>query len=277
MATSDKQRQARAVQRLSVNDLLLTPAKVRWFALSELWWYRACWRLPGARAIMRRERNFEMREMLPILVVLGLVAGVMLFVVLPSSLLRDQSTSLLATLWPLWVVQVVPMICAQAMAMQNAPNIAMRLTEAEVQGDFDVKDIVLHSAQAAHAAVPLIMAHATVALASACLLVMFTLGFGLLAAFVLAVGDLRTTMDMVFARVPPLVWLRAAFSAWLLGGVCVTAAVLYAWPGTQQTHSGMGAHRLGLRAMLSASLACAGTGMFMNWVAGLLGWNGFVT
>jgi hypothetical protein len=276
MATSDKQRQARAIQRLSVNDLLLTPAKVRWFALSELWWYRACWRLPGACAIMRRERNFEMREMLPILVVLGLVAGVTLFVVLPSSL-REQSASLLATLWPLWVVQVVPMICVQAMAMQNSPNIAMRLTEAEVQGDFDVKDIVRHSAQAAHAAVPLIMAHATVALASACLLVLFTLGFGLLAAFVLAVGDLRTTMDMVFARVPPLVWLRAAFSAWLLGGVCVTAAVLYAWPGTQQSHSGIGAHRLGLRAMLASSLACAAAGMFMNWVAGLLGWNGFVS
>lgn len=276
MANPDKLHQARAVQRLSVNDLLLTPAKLRWFALSELWWYRACWRLPGARTIMRRERNFEMREMLPILVVLGLVAGVTLFVVLPSSL-REQSASLLATLWPLWVVQVVPMICAQAMAMQNSPNIAMRLTEAEVQGDFDVKDIVRHSAQAAHAAVPLIAAHATVALASACLLVLFTLGFGLLAAFVLAVGDLRSTMDMVFARVPPLVWLRAAFSAWLLGGVCVTAAVLYAWPGTQQSHSGIGAHRLGLRAMLASSLACAVAGMFMNWVAGLLGWNGFVT
>ena len=276
MASPDKLHQARAVQRLSVNDLLLTPAKLRWFALSELWWYRACWRLPGARTIMRRERNFEMREMLPILLVLGLVAGVTLFVVLPSSL-REQSASLLATLWPLWVVQVVPMICAQAMAMQNSPNIAMRLTEAEVQGDFDVKDIVRHSAQAAHAAVPLIMAHATVALASACLLVLFTLGFGLLAAFVLAVGDLRSTMDMVFARVPPLVWLRAAFSAWLLGGVCVTAAVLYAWPGTQQSHSGIGAHRLGLRAMLASSLACAVAGMFMNWVAGLLGWNGFVT
>ena len=38
---------------------------------------------------------------------------------------------------------------------------------------------------------------------------------------------MRTTIDIVFARVPPLVWLRAAFSAWLLGGVCVTAAVLF--------------------------------------------------
>jgi hypothetical protein len=265
----------RKVERLSVNSMLLTPAKLRWFALGELWWYRACWRLPVARGIMQRERSYEMREMLPILVVLGIVAGVTIFVVLPSTL-QEQSATLLSSLWPLWVVQVVPMICAQAMAMQNAPNIAIRLTEAELQGDFDMQDIAKHSAQAAHAAVPLIFAHATVAAASACLLVLFTLCFGLLAALVLAVGDLRTTIDIVFARVPPLVWLRAAFSAWLLGGVCVTAAVLYAWPGTQQSHSGMGAHRMGLRAMLVASLSCAVAGSFMNWVAGLLGWNGMV-
>jgi hypothetical protein len=195
--------------------------------------------------------------------------------VLPSTL-QEQSSSVLASLWPLWVVQMAPMICAQAMAMQNAPAIAMRLTEAELQGDFDMQDIARHSAQAAHAAVPLIAAHAAVAAASACLLVLFTLGFGLLAGLVLAVGDLRTTIDIVFARVPPLLWLRAAFSAWLLGAVCVTAAILYAWPGTQQSHSGIGAHRLGLRAMLAASLSCAAAGSFMNWVAGLLGWNGMV-
>lgn len=269
-------RRERAVQRLSFNSLLLTPAKLRWFALGELWWYRACWRLPVARSIMQRERSHEMREMLPILVVLGVVAGVAIFVVLPSTL-QEQSSSVLASLWPLWVVQMVPMICAQAMAMQNAPAIAMRLTEAELQGDFDMQDIVRHSAQAAHAAVPLIAAHAAVAVASACLLVLFTLGFGLLAGFVLAVGDLRTTIDIVFARVPPLVWLRAALSAWFLGAVCTTAAVLYAWPGTQQAHSGLGAHKLGVRAMLAASLSCAAAGSFMNWVAGLLGWNGMVS
>lgn len=265
----------KAVRRISLQSMLLTPAKLRWFALRELWWYRASWLIPSARRIMQQERNHELAEMVPILVGLGLVAGAAIFVVLPSSL-QEQSSSILNTLWPLWVVQVVPMICAQAMAMQNAPSIAMRLTEAELEGDFDMHDIVRHSSQAAVAAVPLIMAHAAVCAASAALLVMFTLGFGLLAGLVLAVGDLRTTIDIVFARVPPLVWLRAAFSAWLLGGVCVTAAVVYAWPGTQQAHSGIGAHRLGLRAMLSASVACALTGSFMNWVAGLLGWNGMV-
>ncbi len=275
--TDDKalRRHQRTEQRLSLNALLLTPAKLRWFALGELWWYRASWRIPAARATMQRERSNEMREMLPILVVLGLLAGITIFVALPSAL-QEQSSTILATLWPIWVVQIAPMICAQAMAMQNSPSIAIRLTEAELQGDFDMQDIVRHSTQAAHATVPLIVAHAAVCAASACLLVLFTLCFGLLAGLVLAVGDLRTTIDIVFARVPPLVWLRAAFSAWLLGGVCVTAAVLYAWPGTQQAHSGMGAHRMGMRAMLVSSAACAGTGMFMNWVAGLLGWNGMV-
>jgi hypothetical protein len=276
--TSDKAllRHRRREQRLSVNALLLKPAKLRWFAIGELWWYRASWRIPAARAVMQRERSNEMREMLPILLVLGLMAGITIFVALPNAL-QEQSSTILATLWPIWVVQVAPMICAQAMAMQNSPHIAIRLTEAELQGDFDPKDIVRHSAQAAHATVPLIVAHAAVCAASACLLVLFTLCFGLLAGLVLAVGDLRTTIDIVFARVPPLVWLRAAFSAWLLGGVCVTAAVLYAWPGSQQTHSGMGAHRMGLRAMLASSGACAATGIFMNWVAGLLGWNGLVS
>jgi hypothetical protein len=276
--TSSKalEKHQRTEAHLSLNALLLTPAKLRWFALGELWWYRSSWRIPAARRIMQHERSQEMREMLPILVVLGLMAGVTIFVVLPSAL-QEQSSNILATLWPLWVVQISPMICAQAMAMQNAPVIAIRLTEAELDGDFDMQDIVQHSRQAAHATVPLIMAHAAVCAASACLLVLFTLSFGLLAGFVLAVGDLRSTVDIVFARVPPLVWLRAAFSAWLLGGVCVTAAVLYAWPGTQQSHSGMGAHRLGLRAMLAASVACAAAGVCMNWVAGLLGWNGLVS
>jgi hypothetical protein len=275
MNHTNKSRRPQATQRLSFKSLVLAPARLRWFALRELWWYRTCWRMPAARSMMQAERNSELREMLPILVVIGLMAGVVIFVVLPSSL-QEQSSSILDTLWPLWVVQVVPMICAQAMAMQNAPQIAMHLTEAEHQGSFDPQDIKRHSAQAAHAAVPLIVAHAAVCAASAALLVVFTLGFGLLAGLVLAVGDLHTTVDIVFARVPPLVWLRVAFSAWLLGAVCVTAAVVYAWPGTQQSHSGMDAHRLGLRAMLSASIACGLTGSLMNWVAGLLGWNGMV-
>lgn len=133
--TDDKalRRHQRTEQRLSLNALLLTPAKLRWFALGELWWYRASWRIPAARATMQRERSNEMREMLPILVVLGLLAGITIFVALPSAL-QEQSSTILATLWPIWVVQIAPMICAQAMAMQNSPSIAIRLTEAELGG-----------------------------------------------------------------------------------------------------------------------------------------------
>jgi hypothetical protein len=59
--------------------------------------------------------------------------------------------------------------------------------------------------------------------------------------------------------------------------VCVLSAVLFAWPTHQEAHSAHHSHRLGLRAMFTASLACAATGIVMNWVAGLLGWNGLVS
>jgi hypothetical protein len=261
--------------KLSVNALLMSPAKTRWLALRELWLFRGYWRLPSERDDMRAERDKELYETLPIIVVLGLVAGVLLFVVLPSSL-KEQSNSVLASLWPMWVVQAAPMICAQSMAMQNAPSIAFRLSEAHYLGEFS-QDPRLRGQQVARLAVPWIVAHACVCGAAACLLVLFSLGFGLLSGFVLAVGDLRTTMDVVFASVPPLVWIRAGFSAVMLGAVCVLAAVLFAWPTGIEARSAHHSHRTGLRAMLTASLACAGTGMFMNWVAGLLGWNGLVS
>ena len=261
--------------KLSVNALLMSPAKMRWFALRELWLFRGYWRLPSERVAMRAERDKELYETLPIVVVLALVAGVLIFVVLPTSL-KEQSNALLVALWPMWVVQAAPMICAQSMAMQNAPDIALRLAESHHQGKFS-SNLRLRSQQVARLAVPWIVAHACVCAAATCLLVLFSLCFGLLAGFVLAVGDLRTSMDIVFASVSPLVWLRAGLSSMLLGAVCVLAAVLYAWPTGESTHSAKLAHRTGLRAMLTASLACAGTGMFMNWVAGLLGWNGLVT
>jgi Permease MlaE len=260
--------------KLSLNALLMSPAKTRWFALRELWMYRGYWRLANERRAMRAERDKELYETLPIVIVLSLVAGVLIFVVLPSSL-KEQSNSVLVALWPMWVVQAAPMICAQSMAMQNAPDIALRLAEDHHQGKFST-DLRLRSQQVARLAVPWIVAHACVCAAATCLLVLFSLCFGLLAGFVLAVGDLRTSMDIVFASVSPLVWLRASLSSLLLGAVCVLAAVLYAWPTGTSDHSAKLAHRTGLRAMLTASIACAGTGMFMNWVAGLLGWNGLV-
>lgn len=268
--------------KVSVNTLLLGPLKLRMFALRALWWYRTAWMLPAAKLRMNKERDRELIEGLPIVVVLSLVAGLLIFVVLPSSL-NEQTATVLATLWPLWVVQAAPMICAQSMAMQNAPAIALRLTEAqdrEAFGPADSLSSAVHSHQhrglVARMVVPWIAAHAQVCAAHACLLVSFTLGFGLLAGLVLAVGDLRVTIDVVFSRVPPLVWLRAGFSAFMLGGVCALAAVLYAWPGSQSARTAHDAHRTGLRTMLASSIACALTGISLNWMAGLLGWNGMI-
>lgn len=268
--------------KISVNALLLSPLKVRWHALRAVWWYRMVWRDSSANQRMKQERDRELAETLPITVVLSLVAGVVMFVVLPSSL-NEQTASVLSTLWPLWVVQAAPMICAQSMAMQNAPAIALRLTEAQDRDVFgslsqgsNAAHLHRHRAHVAHMVVPWVAAHSIVCVAQTYLLIGFSLGFGLLAAFVLAVGDLRLTIEVVFARVPPLVWVRAGFSAWVLGGVCMLAASLYAWPGSQSTRTAQDAHRTGLRTMLAASLASALAGISMNWVAGLLGWNGMV-
>jgi hypothetical protein len=259
-------------QPLSLNAAVLGPVRSRWMGLRELWFYRSYWRLPQGRNAMERERDKEMAEVMPVLLVIALVAGVLIFEVMPSALV-DQNASVLATMWPVWVVQVAPMICAQMLAMQNAPDIALAMTERASRGGYSTSPR-MRAAQAAHTAVPTIMAHATVCAAAACLLVMFTLVFGLIAGLVMDEGDLRGSMDIVFNRVSPLLWIRAFFQAWVLGGVCVTAAVLFAWPGTQVSGKGVDAHRLGLRAMLASSAACAVAGLSMNWVANLFGWGG---
>ncbi len=262
---------------LSLN-VLLTPARVRWRALQELWWYRSYWRLPTARAAMRLERDNELADMAPVLLLLALMVAVAMFVVLPNTL-GEQATEALGTLWPLWVVQASPMLCALTMAMLNAPGIALRLTEREAAGEFtgeDPTDVRTRSALAAHLCVPLIIAHTVVCVACHFLLVLFVLVFGLLASLVLAVGDLRAVADLVFARVSPFMWLHATLNAWGLGLVCVVAAVVYAWPGTQVTQRGLDVHRLGLRAMMVSALACVGAGLAFNWLAVLLGWNRLV-
>lgn len=260
---------------LSLNALLLTPGRVRWRALRELWLYRNYWRIPGPRAAMRRERDNELAETMPLMLLLAFMAAVLMFVVLPSSL-GEQAPEALARLWPLWVVQVAPMLCALTMALLNAPSIALQLTERQNAGEFagaDPADVLTRSALAAHLCVPLVVAHAAVCTACTVLVVLFTLVFGLVAEMVLAVGDARAIAAVVFTQVPPLGWLHALFSAWALGLICVLAAVVYAWPGTQTTQRGLDAHRLGLRAMMVSAMACVGAGLAHNWAAALLGWG----
>lgn len=264
-----------AATPLSLNALLLTPARVRWRALRELWWYRSYWRLPRARTAMRLERDTELAEMVPLLLLVALMVAALMFVVLPQKL-GEQATEALSTLWPIWVVQIAPMLCALTMAMLNAPGIALQLTEREAAGEFtgaDPRDLRTRSALAAHLCVPLIVAHAAVCVACTFLVVLFVLALGLLAQLVLAVGDVRNVADLVFARVSPVMWLHTALSAWGLGLVCVLSAVVYAWPGTQITQRGLDAHRLGLRAMMVSAIACVVAGLAFNWVAVLLGWS----
>jgi len=260
---------------LSLNALLLTPARVRWRALRELWWYRSYWRIPSARAAMRLERDTELADMVPILLLIASMVAGLMFVLLPQKL-GEQATDALSTLWPIWVVNIAPLLCALTMAMLNAPVIALQLTEREAAGEFagtDPRDVRTRSALAAHLCVPLIVAHAAVCLACAFLLVFFVLAFGLLAQVVLAVGDIRNVADLVFARVSPVLWLHTALSAWGLGLVCALSAVVYAWPGTQITQRGLDAHRLGLRAMMVSATACVVAAVAFNWVAVLLGWR----
>jgi hypothetical protein len=262
---------ARSQMNLSLNALLLHPLKTRWRALGLLWRFRGVWRVPHIRSEMRTERDSELSETIPIVIVLALIAGVGIFVALPAAL-KEQTETVLATLWPVWVVQAAPMICAQAMCMQNAPAIALRSIAAQDRGDFGYK-IELQGRHAARLAVPRMLSHAIVCSASACLLVMFTLLFGLLASLVLNVGDLRQMLDTAFASVSPWSWLRAALQAFVLGATCTLAATLLAWPGSWHAHDAHEAHKIGVRAMLVASASCALAGIGMNWVANLFGWS----
>ncbi len=257
--------------KLSVNALLVSPLRVRWDAACGLWRYHGCWRVPLIRQRLREETYREMEETMPIILILSLIAAVMIFIVLPASL-REQAETILANLWPIWVVQAAPMVCALVLCMLNAPAMALRYVELDAQGELPDKPS-LRDQRVAALAVPQIMAHAIVCAACACLLVMFTLLFGILAELVLAVGDLRSVLTTVLSSTSPLASLRSIGQAALLGAVCALASVLFAWPGSLRSGSAKDTHRIGIFAMITAAVACALAGLAMNWVAGLLGWS----
>jgi hypothetical protein len=257
--------------KLSVNALLVSPLRVRWNAACSLWRYHGCWRLPQIRSRIQQELHRELAETMPIVLILSLIAAIMIFIVLPASL-REQAETILANLWPIWVVQAAPMVCAQALCMVNAPALALRYVELHAQQGFP-SDPALRERRVAALALPQILAHAFLCAACACLLVMFSLVFGILAELVLAVGDLRSVLTTILASTSPLAWLRSIGQAAVLGGVCALSAVLFAWPGSQSTASAKDTHRIGIFAMIAASAACALAGIAMNWVAGLLGWS----
>jgi hypothetical protein len=262
---------AAAPIKLSVNALLVSPLRVRWNAACGLWRYHGSWRVPQIRARLQEELYREMNETMPLVLILALIAAVMIFVVLPASL-REQAETILATLWPIWVVQAAPMVCALVLCMLNAPAMALRYVELDAMGGLP-NEPSLRDRRVAALAVPQILAHGVVCAACACLLVMFTLLFGIVAELVLAVGDLRSVLATVLSSVSPLAWLRGIGQAALLGAVCALASVLFAWPGSLRSGSAKDTHRIGILAMIVAALACAGTGLALNWVAGLLGWT----
>lgn len=252
----------------SLNDHLLTPAKVRWQALGDLWAYRHCWRVPAARQAMRAERDTEMAETMPFVLVLALLLGIALFVVLPASL-GEQAASVLARLWPAMVSLGAPLGCALMMALLNAPGIALRLTECEAAGEF-AGTPAIRSAKSAYRCVPMLVAHSVVCMACTVLLLLFVMVMGLTAELVMDIGDVASNASIVLSKVKPYQWLLGLLNAGLLGWCCVLASVVYAWPGTQLAQRGLDAHRLGLRAMLVSTLACVAAGLGMLWLQALL-------
>jgi hypothetical protein len=254
---------------MSAETSFLTPAKVRWLALRDLWCFRNNWRMPGARGAMRAERDTEMAETMPIVLVLAAVLGVSLFVLLPSSM-GEQSSDILRLFWPKVVTLGAPLACALVMALLNAPAIALRLTEHDSAGDF-AGEADVRSAKAAHRCVPLILAHSVVCVGATSLLLLFAMLLGLLAQFALNIGDVAGNADIAMSKVSPVQWLQSLANAWFLGLTCVLTAVLYAWPGTQLAQRSVDAHRLGVRAMaLSASMSVAAATSAW-WLQNMLG------
>ncbi len=257
--------------KLSVNALLFSPLRVRWEAACGLWRYHGCWRLSTIRQRIKNELFRELSETMPIVLIVSVIAAILIFVVLPASL-REQAETILANLWPIYVVQAAPMVCAQLLAMLNAPAMALRYTELHGENAFSSESIE-RDRQVAALALPQIFAHAFLCAACACLLVTFTLVFGILAEAVLAVGDIRSVLTTLLASTSPLAWLRSLGQALVLGAVCALSAVLFAWPGSQSSANAKDTHRIGIFAMIAASATCALAGLAMNWLAGLLGWS----
>lgn len=257
--------------KLSVNALVVSPLRVRWQAARSLWRYHGCWRMALIRQRLHAELLREVEETVPLVLILSLIAGILIFVVLPASL-RDQVESILSTLWPVWVVQVAPMVCALLLCLLNAPAIALRYVELHARGYFP-SDSQLRDLRMAALAVPQILSHGLLCAACACLMVAFSLLFGTIAELVLAVADLRQVMQTVLSSVSPLAWLRSLAQAAILGSMCALAACLLAWPGSLSAQNARDTHRIGLLAIIVSTASCVASGLGLNWIANLLGWD----
>ena len=246
-----------------------TALRLRWAALEQLWLHRSHWQLPVPGALMRRERDTLLSELMPASIVVSLMVGALLFVTLPTAL-GASGASVFATLWPAWVIYGAPLAAAQALAMQRAPTLALELSQRHARGEIEAL-AHLNASPAAYPGVPLLAAHAVAAAATSIIIIAFTLILGMAASFVLAIGDLKQTLDAVFSLVSPWSWMRSLVTAFVLGFSGGLATLLYAWPGTQNTAAGVDAHRLGLRAMVISSLAVVAVLAALDWVISLVG------
>ncbi|MBK6742223.1 MAG: hypothetical protein IPG66_04295 [Hydrogenophilales bacterium] len=237
-------------------------------ALHDLWRCRDDWRLPLPRALMRRERDNQLADLMPVVILIALMVAIPLFTTLVSAL-GDSYPAALATLWPMWAIQAAPLVVALLQTVRRVPGLAIDLARRDSVGEFAALAL-LRASPATYPCVPLIVAYAWVAAAATCLLVGLTLLFGWLAGVLLAIGEPRQALDIALDNMSPLAWLRSLISALILGAVCALAGILAAWPGSQVTMAGIDAHRLGLRAMTASALACLVAMLALNWVFGVL-------
>ena len=253
----------------ALNIALPNAVRPRLRALAELWRCRDDWRLPLPRRLLRRERDAQLDDLMPVVALVALMVGVPMFVTLAPAL-GDSYPTALTTLWPLWAIQAAPLTAALLLVLRRAPSLALELTHRQDSGEFATLAL-LRASPASYPCLPLLLAHAWVVAAASCLLVCLTLLFGLLAGSLLAVGDPRHALDLVLGLVSPLAWLRGLFTAFMLGALGSLASMLLAWPGTQSAAVGLDAHRLGLRAMFAGTLAAIAGLVALNWLFGLFG------
>lgn len=205
---------------------------------------------------MRAERDREITEVMPFVMLTAALGGLGLFVLLPLSL-GGEAALVLPQIWPLILAFAAPWGCATLMAWLSAPHLALRLSE------FAAIDTQHESApplatRAALFCVPLLLAHTFVCMAACALLLLFMLVMGLAANLMLHAGDLADLASIAFSTPTPMQWLQAWCHAALLGMASMLGTVLYAWPGTQRVNKGLDAHRLGLGATLASMIANSG-------------------
>lgn len=250
---------------------LASDVGIRWQGLKALWLHRSYWRLNEPRRLLQSYRDEQLVDMMPFFAIVAVLAGGVLFVLLPS-IVPEQAAALLAVIWPVWVATAAPMICAQTMVLLATPPLALELIAKHQQGGYHNINSV-YGAPAGYPCISWIVALSAVCVVASYVLILLSLVFGLGLALMFSVGDVRATFDSVLLSAPPIKWLRTGAAAAILGAVCGLTAVLYAWPGTQvsESHgdSSSHQHRLGLRVMLVCSSVVASAGIVINGIIGL--------